>query len=98
VNDCFEFATMVNLANYLVEETHLSYELKGVVLHSGNAEGSHYTSLVFIDEKWREFNDNEVLKLPEVQFAERCFGKVPNPSIGKNFNPGTSASLLFYMK
>jgi hypothetical protein len=72
--------------------------LKKVVPHIRNAESGQYTSLVFIDGKWIEFGDNKMLELPEVQFAEQCFGKDPNPSIHKNFNPATSGYLPFYVK
>jgi hypothetical protein len=82
----------------LREEIPLSHELKAVLLHSGNAEGGHDTFLVFINGTWIEFNDNKVSELPEIQFAERCFGKDPNPSIDKHFNPRIPAYLLFSMK
>jgi hypothetical protein len=70
------------------------YELRGVVLHSGTAQGGHYSSLILLDGIWIEFNDIEVSELPEREFEGRAFGK----GNVQSFDPGTSAYLLFYVK
>ena len=39
------------------------YELKGIVLQSGNLSGGHYVSYIKINNKWFCFNDGEVSKV-----------------------------------
>ncbi|GIX80705.1 ubiquitin carboxyl-terminal hydrolase puf, partial [Caerostris darwini] len=61
------------------EEDCYEYELIGVTVHTGNAEGGHYYS--FIRErnqpgkdKWYLFNDSEVKLFDPTHIAGECFG------------------------
>lgn len=52
----------LNLNKYINQYSFNSttYELYGLVLHSGSTEGGHYTSIVKNFEGWHEFNDSSV--------------------------------------
>jgi hypothetical protein len=65
-----------------------SYRLTGIVLHSGTAQGGHYTSLVRFDNKWVLFNDNEVTDVPQRELGNKAFGGADKPC----------AYLLFYTR
>ena len=54
------------------------YNLAGVVVHTGTAEGGHYYSFIrdrsSKDNNWYLFNDAEVKTFDPMQIAAECFG------------------------
>lgn len=71
LNDYFEFPLELNFQKWVrsQDEENLDmlrnnagflYRLKGVLVHSGNAEFGHYYSYVLIDGRWTELNDTKV--------------------------------------
>jgi len=79
------------------DNRYYEYELVGVLVHSGTADGGHYYS--FIKErgtnKWFEFNDKTVREFEIKDLAKECFGgSSENRGVGRNmggfledFNP-----------
>ena len=54
----------------------LDYELKGILVHSGAANGGHYYSFIK-DRKsgeWFKFNDREVVPFDPANISIQCFG------------------------
>ena len=119
INSRFEFPKKLNLKNYCVEnvlnkedemndiykkkDEYYEYELKGINVHMGNAEGGHYVSMIKVDkenkndndekDKWYKFNDTKVNEFDINNIEKECFG-------GKNEDSNEeihqSAYLLFY--
>lgn len=55
------------------------YDLIGVTVHTGNADGGHYYSFIkertgHSQERWLLFNDAEVKIFDPSQIAAECFG------------------------
>lgn len=54
------------------------YNLAGVVVHTGTAEGGHYYSFIrdrtSKENNWYLFNDAEVKTFDPMQIAAECFG------------------------
>lgn len=51
------------------------YKLKGVVNHTGTAEGGHYYSYIKTNEDtWCEFNDSIVKMFDPKDLEKECFG------------------------
>ncbi|XP_035204418.1 ubiquitin carboxyl-terminal hydrolase puf-like, partial [Stegodyphus dumicola] len=94
------------------EDECYEYELIGVTVHTGNAEGGHYYS--FIRErnlpgkdKWFLFNDSEVKPFDPSHIAAECFGgettsktydSVTDKFMDFSFEKTNSAYMLFYEK
>nr|XP_042908715.1 ubiquitin carboxyl-terminal hydrolase 34 [Parasteatoda tepidariorum] len=92
------------------EDECFEYELIGVTVHTGNAEGGHY--YCFIRErnspgkdKWYFFNDSEVKNFDPVHIAAECFGgevtsktydSVTDKFMDFSFEKTNSAYMLFY--
>ena len=88
------------------------YKLVGVVIHRGNAEYGHYTSLINInrndpsrdtkEDTWLDFDDSRVTKFNMDNFEEECFGSEDKetatayPSLDHNISK--SAYILVYDK
>jgi ubiquitin C-terminal hydrolase len=109
INKRYEFPPELDLSKYMVEGVigTFKYELKGIVLHSGTAQGGHYSSLILRLQKWIEFNDMEVSEMLETRFDDAVFGKSTNQIQHLNYNKideipdfdtGTCAYLLFYQR
>ena len=125
VNTHFSFPLILNMNPYLEEnlikkeeengvsseEESNDYELIGVTVHTGTAEGGHYYS--FIRErdpnkdrdKWYMFNDAEVKYFDPSQLGSECFGgemtsKTYDSATDKymdfSFEKTNSAYMLFY--
>lgn len=81
-----------------------NYVLAGVVVHSGNAEGGHYYSIIKIDNCWIKFNDIEVTEITQEEFEEETFGGQSTNKTNSAYNDafedstGASAYLLFYRR
>ena len=90
------------------DKDEFTYKLVGVVLHSGNAEYGHYTSLINVNRKdpnrknlnediWYNFDDSRISKYNMENFNEDCFGegekkKSSHSSYMMNFDSGSSKS------
>ena len=85
-------------------ESYYKYELVGVLVHSGTAEGGHYYS--FIKDRsgqsrgWFEFNDNKVTPFEVKNLKTECFGAEgsASQSVYDDFDLTNikSAYILFY--
>jgi ubiquitin C-terminal hydrolase len=96
VNDHYEFPTTLDIRECMVDQDEAQlYQLQGVVLHSGTAQGGHYTSVIKVDDQWILFNDVEVTELTEEQFEGLTVGD-NDPT--DEYDTNVSAYLLFYVK
>ena len=97
VNDKFEFGREINIQEYMSDPSvPLWYQLKGVVVHSGTAEGGHYSSIVLVDGKWIMFNDRDVSELSDEQFQETTLGG--SAGYQDEYESKPSAYMLFYSR
>lgn len=92
------------------EMEHYQYELIGVTVHTGNADGGHYYSFIRDrtspnKDKWLLFNDAEVKPFDPNQIAAECFGgemtsktydSVTDKFMDFSFEKTNSAYMLFY--
>ncbi|XP_066282190.1 ubiquitin carboxyl-terminal hydrolase 34-like isoform X3 [Branchiostoma lanceolatum] len=85
------------------------YELIGVTVHTGTADGGHYYSFIRdrigSGDKWYLFNDAEVKQFDSTQLASECFGgemttktydSVTDKFMDFSFEKTHSAYMLFY--
>lgn len=92
-------------------ETHTSYtfELIGVTVHTGTADGGHYYAFIkdrtSKKDKWHSFNDAEVKAFDPSQIAAECFGgemnsrtydQVTDKFMDLSIEKTNSAYMLFY--
>lgn len=58
------------------EDESLEYELIGVTVHTGTADGGHYYAFIRdrSNDSWFSFNDAEVKPFDPSQIASECFG------------------------
>ena len=65
------------------------YQLIGVVVHTGTAEGGHYYSFILDRsspqgrDQWFLFNDAEVKPFDPAQIASECFGGEMTVSVSR---------------
>lgn len=59
-----------------LEDESYEYDLIGVTVHTGTADGGHYYSFIRdrTRDKWFLFNDAEVKPFDPKQIAAECFG------------------------
>uniref|UniRef100_A0A1A9ZZN0 ubiquitinyl hydrolase 1 n=1 Tax=Glossina pallidipes TaxID=7398 RepID=A0A1A9ZZN0_GLOPL len=104
-------AEYADLADEDLEEC-LEYELVGVTVHTGTADGGHYYSFikernksVLQHDRWFLFNDAEVKPFDPSQIAAECFGgemtsktydSVTEKYLDFSFEKTNSAYMLFY--
>ncbi len=85
------------------------YELIGVTVHTGTAEGGHYYAFIrdraYSRDKWYSFNDAEVKPFDPNQIAAECFGgemssrtydQVTDKYMDLSIEKTNSAYMLFY--
>lgn len=124
VNTHFSFPLQLNMAPYTEEflmgdkqdqdpqrDPSYWYQLIGVVVHTGTAEGGHYYSFIRDrsapqgHDQWFLFNDAEVKPFDPAQIASECFGgemttktydAVTEKFMDFSFEKTHSAYMLFY--
>ncbi|CAB3983712.1 Ubiquitin carboxyl-terminal hydrolase 34 [Paramuricea clavata] len=123
VNTHFSFPRQLNMAPYTEEylmgekkdqdpekDLNYIYNLIGVVVHTGTAEGGHYYSFIRDrtsgqNDRWFLFNDAEVKPFDPQQIASECFGgemmtktydAVTEKFLDFSFEKTHSAYMLFY--
>lgn len=92
INSRVEFPPTLNVLPYHIDNTkegeehnleEYDYELVGIVVHSGTADGGHYYSYIrhrlpdgsLDPEKWFEFNDSSIKVYNSSNIESDCFGK-----------------------
>ncbi|XP_059621857.1 ubiquitin carboxyl-terminal hydrolase puf [Phlebotomus argentipes] len=90
---------------------HFEYDLVGVTVHTGTADGGHYYSFIKerstsgLGDRWFLFNDAEVKIFDPSQIAAECFGgemtsktydSVTEKYLDFSFEKTNSAYMLFY--
>lgn len=92
------------------QDEHAQYDLIGVTVHTGTADGGHYYSFIRDrtcpnKDKWFLFNDAEVKPFDPNQIAAECFGgemtsktydSVTDKFMDFSFEKSNSAYMLFY--
>ena len=93
---------------YTRQDEYYQYELKGINIHTGSADGGHYFS--YIDssrdgtgnilevspngkDSWLTFNDSQVSEFDTDKIPSECFG---GNTEGYSFENCQNAYLLFY--
>lgn len=117
INDRFEFPELIDMRPYTIQ--YLSdpdlttapdtFELVGVLVHSGSAESGHYYSFVKNHDAdvrrgqhWIQFNDSDVMDFDYQTLGDCCFGGIGN--LGEMSNHTAlapkqySAYMLFYKR
>ena len=88
INNNIEYPEQLNLYEYvnqdIIKEEDCHYQLIGIVNHTGTISRGHYTSLIKINNKWVECNDDIL------HYADYL-------NKGNSFTDNTSA-ILFYQK
>jgi ubiquitin carboxyl-terminal hydrolase 34 len=112
VNDEFRFPQSIDMAPYNVESLSNpedaaspdTFELVGVLVHSGTAESGHYYS--YIRERptsrpacdsWVQFNDIDVSVFESQRIADCCYGGVELTST-LHLSKSHNAYMLFYQR
>ena len=111
LNDHFQFPEVLDVAPYTLN--HLSqpnqplqpdtFELTGVIVHSGTADSGHYFSYIrqrpcvkSKQNSWVQFNDSDVTPFDPVSIQDNCFGGLDTSwnNLPKFYN----AYMLFYQR
>uniref|UniRef100_M4BN22 USP domain-containing protein n=1 Tax=Hyaloperonospora arabidopsidis (strain Emoy2) TaxID=559515 RepID=M4BN22_HYAAE len=81
------------------------YRLKGILVHSGVAQGGHYYSFIYdhMSEKWFKYDDEDVTPFDPANIETECFGGVQRRSWHGSNNSMemevfSNALMLFYEK
>jgi len=111
VNDEFQFPDTLDIAPYtlarLSDDVHDdepdTFQLTGVIVHSGTADSGHYYSYIRqrpsvkgVQDSWVQFNDQDVTVFDLSQMREQCFGG--NSDTFYNLPKFYSAYMLFYQR
>ncbi len=111
VNDYFEFPQEISFYKWtkegmfggVVDGGDYMYQLVGVLVHSGCAEGGHYYSFIKDRQsaKWFEFNDVQINSFNLSNLKNECFGGKSSSSSSSIYdwdsnNKTRNAYLLFY--
>ena len=91
---------------YEKEDSYYDYELKGINVHIGSADGGHYFSFIDVDrdgknnilneynkEKWLQFNDSHVSVFDTNKIPTECYGGTRE---GTSYENCQNAYLLIY--
>jgi ubiquitin C-terminal hydrolase len=66
INDIVSYPKKLILDQFVdesVDKAHRKYELDGLVLHQGIAEGGHYHAYQYHDNKWFKFDDESIVEI-----------------------------------
>ncbi|KAG7400469.1 Ubiquitin carboxyl-terminal hydrolase 34 [Phytophthora boehmeriae] len=81
------------------------YRLKGILVHSGVAQGGHYYSFIYdhMSEKWFKYDDEDVTPFDPANIEAECFGGMQRRSWHGSSNSMemevfSNALMLFYEK
>lgn len=74
------------------------YQLKGVVVHTGSAEGGHYYSFIRDEQNWFEFNDRSITPFKIENLKSECFGGANSVVTDWGMSTSKNAYMLFYEK
>ncbi|RLN64013.1 hypothetical protein BBJ29_002383 [Phytophthora kernoviae] len=81
------------------------YRLKGILVHSGVAQGGHYYSFIYdhMSEKWFKYDDEDVTPFDPANIEAECFGGVQRrswhgASNSMEMEVFSNALMLFYEK
>uniref|UniRef100_T1IPZ0 ubiquitinyl hydrolase 1 n=1 Tax=Strigamia maritima TaxID=126957 RepID=T1IPZ0_STRMM len=82
------------------EEDNYLYDLIGVTVHTGTADGGHYYSFIrdrtsLNKDKWFLFNDAEVKPFDPAQIAAECFGGEMTVKFSKTYDSVTDKFMDF---
>ena len=90
---------------YLKEDSYYQYDLKGINVHTGSADGGHYFSYIDVErdgidnlmnedkKNWLTFNDSHVSTFDVDKIPSECFG---GNTEGYSFENCQNAYLLIY--
>lgn len=105
INDRFEFPEKIDLSAYMSEEAEKGdyvYHCQGVLVHSGDVHGGHYSAFIKPekDGRWFKFDDDKVTPVSKKDVYEENFGgESPNPRPGmKPMKRFTNAYMLVYIR
>lgn len=86
-------------------DPNFEYRLKGILVHSGVAQGGHYYSFIYdhVSEKWFKYDDEDVSPFDPANIEAECFGGVQRRSWHGSSNSMemevfSNALMLFYEK
>lgn len=97
--ECKQQKFVLNESKLLHNENYL-YDLRGVLVHAGVAQGGHYYSFIKapddIKGRWFRFEDDEVTLFDPLLIAQHCFGGPSSNSMDDDRT--ANALILFYEK
>jgi ubiquitin carboxyl-terminal hydrolase 9/24 len=106
-NDAMDTGSEESALRHLPDEEY-EYELAGVLVHAGVAQGGHYYSFIRdrSDQKWYRFDDEDVTPFDPASIEVECFGgkvkketKWPNGQVHTvESEQYANALMLFYEK
>ncbi|CAG9329496.1 unnamed protein product [Blepharisma stoltei] len=112
LNEYFEFPSELDMEPYtqeglknlengsgVFEKNYYNYKLRGIIIHTGDAERGHYYSFIYDFKKksWINFNDTMVYEIPETEIAANAFGGfLKNTTTGEIKQKITNGYLLLY--
>ncbi|OHT11183.1 hypothetical protein TRFO_01109 [Tritrichomonas foetus] len=75
VNDLYKFANELDMSPVMENPCeNVVYQLCGVTIHMGSAQGGHYISHILTDFGWLTFNDDNVSAVTEAKIEATSFG------------------------
>ena len=106
VSELQKNSTNKNNEIYFHEDDYYEYELKGINVHTGSADGGHYFSFIDVNrdgknniinnyqkEYWLQFNDSKVSEFDTETIPKECYGGI---SEGYSYENIQNAYLLIY--
>lgn len=96
INDRLEFPLVLDMNRYVKNDKDNTYDLYGVLVHSGNVSFGHYYAFLRpgMKPQWLEFNDTFVSKVEEETAVNNNFGSAQSSSYQQTF----SAYILVYIR
>lgn len=106
INSRFEFPIELNIEEYCVKsdfEKEYVYELNGITVHTGCAQGGHYFSYIRNNDQWYEFNDSKVGHFDGSELFRKSYGgksEVEEETFhySRNKENNQNAFILFYRR